>query len=102
MAYFNGAGGRSAYLGDMGSANGVVEMKRNVVALAVSALLAGTVATSALAAGHGNGHSRGRFDQPLIGGAPMTSPIYNPSTPYTVPQSPEVGVSPASPGSLFH
>ena len=81
-------------------------MKRNVVALAISALLAGTVATSALAAGQGSGHSGGhlggRFDQPLIGGAPMTSPIYNPSTPYTVPQSPEVGVSPASPGSLFH
>jgi hypothetical protein len=32
----------------------------------------------------------------------MTSPIYNPSTPYTVTQPPEVGVSPASPGSLFH
>jgi hypothetical protein len=31
-----------------------------------------------------------------------SSPIYNPSTPYTVTQSPEVPVSPASPGSLFH
>jgi hypothetical protein len=75
--------------------------------LAVAALLAGTVATSALAAGHGGGHMGGhmggRFGEPLIGGAPMTSsPIYNPSTPYTVPQSPEVGVSPASPGSVFH
>jgi hypothetical protein len=38
----------------------------------------------------------------LIGSAPMTSPIYNPSTPYTVTQSPEVPVSPASPESLFH
>jgi hypothetical protein len=77
-------------------------MKRNLVALAVAALLAGTVATSALAAGHVGGHMGGRFGEPLIGSAPMTSPIYNPSSPYTVPQSPEVGVSPASPGSVFH
>jgi hypothetical protein len=77
-------------------------MKRNVVALAVAALLAGTVATNALAAGHGGGHMGGRFGEPLIGSAPMTSPIYNPSTPYTVTQPPEVGVSPASPGSVFH
>jgi hypothetical protein len=80
-------------------------MKRNLVALAVGALLAGTVATNALAAGHGGFGSRhmgGRFGAPLIGSAPMTSPIYNPSTPYTVTQPPEVGVSPASPGSLFH
>jgi hypothetical protein len=78
------------------------QMKRNLVALAVAALLAGTVATNALAAGHGGGHMGGRFGEPPIGNAPMTSPIYNPSTPYTVPQSPEVGVSPASHGSLFH
>ena len=77
-------------------------MKRNLVALAVAAIVAGTVATNALAAGHGGGHMGGRFGEPLIGSAPMTSPVYNPSTPYTVPQSPEVGVSAASPGSLFH
>ena len=77
-------------------------MKRNLVALAVAALLAGTVATNALAAGHVGGHMGGRFGEPLIGSAPMTSPIYNPSTPYTVTQPPEVGVSPASPGSVFH
>jgi hypothetical protein len=77
-------------------------MKRNLVALAVAALLTGTVATNALAAGHGGGHMGGRFGEPLIGSAPMTSPIYNSSTPYTVTQSAEVHVSPASPGSLFH
>jgi hypothetical protein len=80
-------------------------MKRNLVALAVAALLTGMVATDALAAGHvefGSSHMGGRFGEPLIGSAPMTSPIYNPSTPYTVTQSPEVPVSPASPGSLFH
>jgi hypothetical protein len=77
-------------------------MKRSVVALAVAAFLAGTVATNALAAGHAGGHMGSRFGEPLIGSAPMTSPIYNPSTPYTVTQPPEVGVSPASPGSVFH
>jgi hypothetical protein len=77
-------------------------MKRNLVALAVAAIVAGTVTTNALAAGHGGGHMGGRFGEPLIGSAPMTSPIYNPSTPYTVSQSPEIGVSPAIPGSLFH
>ena len=29
----------------------------------------------------------GQFGGPLIGSAPMTSPIFNPPTPYTVPQS---------------
>jgi hypothetical protein len=48
------------------------------------------------------GHMGGRFGEPLIGSEIGTSPIYNPSTPYTVTQPPEVGVSPASPGSLFH
>jgi hypothetical protein len=80
-------------------------MKRNLVVLAAAALLAGMVGTDALAAGHGGftgSHVGGRFGAPLIGSAPMTSPIYNPSTPYTVIQSPEVPVWPASPGSVFH
>ena len=80
-------------------------MKRNLVVLAAAALLAGMVGTDALAAGHGGftgSHVGGRFGAPLIGSAPMTSPIYNPSTPHTVTQSPEVPVSPASPGSVFH
>ena len=80
-------------------------MKRNLVVLAAATLLAGMVATDALAAGHsgfGGGHIGGRFGAPLTGSAPMPSPIYNPSTPYTVIQSPEAHVSPASPGSLFH
>ena len=80
-------------------------MKRNLVVLGAAALLAGMVGTDALAAGHGGfagGHVGGRFGAPLIDSAPMTSPIYNPSKPYTVTQSPEVPVSPASPGSVFH
>jgi hypothetical protein len=80
-------------------------MKRTFVVLAAAALLAGMVATDALAAGHGEfggGHIRGRFGGPLTGNAPMPSPIYNPSAPYTVTQPPETPVSPASPGSVFH
>ena len=102
--WWNGAGGRSAYLKTRGVSHGDIQMKRNLVILAVAASLAGMVATDALAAGHGfgGGHVGGRFGAPLVGSAPMTSPIYNPSTPYTVTQSPEVPVSPASPGSLFH
>ena len=30
----------------------------------------------------------GRFGEPLIDSVPMTSPIYNPSVPYTVPELP--------------
>src|SRR5271163_758753 len=95
----DGAGGRSAYLRSGGVGFGDVQMKRNLVVLAAAALLAGMVATGALAAGHGGfggGHIDGRFGEPLTGSAPMPSPNYNPSTPYTVTQSPEVHVSPAS------
>jgi hypothetical protein len=103
--YFHGAGGRSAYLRDGGVGDGDIQMRRNLVVLAAVVLLTGMAATDVLAAGHGGyggGHMGGRFGEPLVGSAPMTSPIYNPSTPYTVTQSPEVPVSPASPGSVFH
>ncbi len=69
-------------------------MKRNLVALIAAALLAGAVATNALAAGHGEfggghmgGHMGMRFGQPSIGSGIGTSPIYNPPSPYTVTQS---------------
>jgi hypothetical protein len=40
---------------------------------------------------------------PLLNSVPsMPPPIFNPSSPYTVPPSPETPVSPASPGSVFH
>lgn len=40
---------------------------------------------------------------PFVNTAPSTMPppIFNPSSPYTVPQSPETPVSPSSPGSIF-
>ena len=51
--------------------------------------------------GHGPGAMRGRFGSPVLDGAPSMQPHFNPSIPYTVPQSPETPVSPGSPGSVF-
>jgi len=55
-------------------------------------------------AGHGlgvGGHM-GAFHAPMIDQAPsMPAPTFNPSEPYSLPQSPENSVSPASPGSIF-
>ena len=40
--------------------------------------------------------------QPWLDRVPsMPAPIFNPSSPYTVPQARETPVSPASPGSIF-
>jgi len=53
-------------------------------------------------AGFGGGHISRAFRGPLPENAPsMPSPVFNPSEPYTLPESPEVPVSPASPGSIF-
>jgi hypothetical protein len=86
-------------------------MKRNLGVLAAAALLAG-LATSALAAGQGRGGGlggggglgAGRFEgaEPFLNDMPSTpAPIFNQSSPYTVPQSAETPVSPGSPGSVF-
>jgi hypothetical protein len=50
------------------------------------------------------GHTVGGFHGgPYIGDTISTpSPIFNPSSGYTVPTSPETPVLPASPGSIFH
>ena len=68
------------------------------------ALAAGQAqARSGGAGGHALGANRGfAGSSPLMGAAPSTSaPTFNPSIPYTVPQSPETPVSPGSPGSVF-
>jgi hypothetical protein len=52
-------------------------------------------------------HAQGRNPAPtalppVLDRAPsMPPPVFNPSSTYTVPQSPETAVSPASPGSVF-
>jgi hypothetical protein len=55
------------------------------------------------AGGHALGAIRGLSGpSPLLDSAPATpAPTFNPSIPYTVPQSPETPVSPGSPGSVF-
>jgi hypothetical protein len=55
----------------------------------------------------GTPHAQGRnpfpaTSLPSLNRVPsMPPPAFNPSSPYTVPQSPEAPVSPASPGSVF-
>jgi hypothetical protein len=84
---------------------------RNAVILLAAITLSIAVVTDGLAAGRGRGgggglrggHIRGGFRGPLLNSVPsMPPPIFNPSSPYTVPSSPETPVSPASPGSVFH
>jgi hypothetical protein len=79
--------------------------------LSVILILGTAVSTHAFAAGRLGGGLDGGFRathmshgfQPTVPNeAPtMPAPTFNPSNPYTVPQSPETPVSPASPGSVF-
>ena len=86
---------------------------RNAMILLALVMLGTAVATHALAAGRmggglgldsgfRGGHTSHGFQPPILDEAPtMPAPTFNPSDPYTVPQSPETPVSPASPGSVF-
>ena len=77
----------------------------NVAAILAASVIGAAAAGNALAAGHGGahgaGHARGAFGGSISNPLPSTPPIFNPSSPYTVPQAPETPVSPASPGSVF-
>ena|ERR1700688_706805 len=86
----------------------------NTMILLAAVALSTAVATDALAAGRGGGGGHGGrggfgggqigggFSEPAVGPVPsMPPPVFNPSSPYTVPFSPETPVSPASPGSIF-
>lgn len=83
----------------------------NAMILLAIVMLGTAVATHAFAAGRMGGgldggfrgaHMSHGFQPPILNEAPtMPSPTFNPSDPYTVPQSPETPVSPASPGSVF-
>jgi hypothetical protein len=66
------------------------------------------VTTPAFAMGRSSalGHVGRGFNSPAFNGAPppvinTPAPVFNPSEPYTVPESRESPVSPASPGSVF-
>ena len=80
--------------------------------LLLAAIVLGTVlAKGALAAERGptgvpagagfQGNHIGGFDRPLDRAPALPPPVFNQSTPYTAPQTPERSVSPASPGSVF-
>jgi hypothetical protein len=74
-----------------------------ILAIAAAAMI-GIAATGGAVQARGAGHMGGGFrgGAPYMGGTVSTPPIFNPSSGYTVPTSPEAPVSPASPGSLFH
>ncbi|MFY9900571.1 MAG: hypothetical protein WAK67_22695 [Xanthobacteraceae bacterium] len=86
---------------------------RNAMVLLAIVIFEMAVATHVLAAEHGSngvhaggglqsGHMDSGFHGLTFDRAPsMPSPVFNPSNPYTVPQSPETPVSPASPGLVF-
>jgi hypothetical protein len=78
------------------------------VSLAACAVLLGTFAAVGQAeARSGGGHAAGAMrglsgPPPFLDSVPATpAPAFNPSEPYTLPQSPETPVSPGSPGSVF-
>jgi hypothetical protein len=64
-------------------------------AAATHALAAGPNGGVAGTAGHGGGHTAGGSGGASPGAVPsMPPPVFNPSSPYTVRQSPETPVSP--------
>jgi hypothetical protein len=86
---------------------------RQTMILLTAVKLGTAVATDAPTAGFGSGggshggggfgarHMGRGFHEQLPDRVPMPPPVFNPSSPYTVPQSRETPVSPASPGSVF-
>jgi hypothetical protein len=82
--------------------------------LVALAMFGATIATHAFAdnsvgadglgfnAGLRAAHMGRSFSAPIVD-EPLSTPApqFNPSEPYTIPQSPEIPVSPASPGSVF-
>jgi hypothetical protein len=80
---------------------------RKILAVAAAVMLGlATTGGAALAriGGFGGDHMGGGFrGGPYLGDTTSApSPIFNPSSGYTVPTSPEAPISPASPGSIFH
>jgi hypothetical protein len=86
---------------------------RHAMILLAVVMLGTAVATHAFAAGRmggglgldsgfRGGHMSHGFQPPISDETPtVPAPTFDPSNPYTVPQSPETPVSPASPGSVF-
>jgi hypothetical protein len=85
----------------------IERMTLATLSLAAWVALLGALATgqaharSAGAEGHALGSTRGDSGPAVLDSVPAMQPHFNPSYPYTVPQSPETPVSPESPGSIF-
>jgi hypothetical protein len=85
-------------------------LKRNATALLAIVMFGTTLAARAFAAEQGSNavhaggglHMDSGFHGQVVDRVPsLPPPIFNPANPYTVPQSLETPVSPASPGSVF-
>jgi hypothetical protein len=80
-----------------------------IIALAAITLSTAAVTSAPAAERGGENATRGASEGEIRGGAvpfqestpQLPPPIFNPSTPYTVPAPGETPVSPASPGSVF-
>jgi hypothetical protein len=85
----------------------IERMALTTFALAACGILFGALAAGQAqawgggAGGHALGAIRGLSGPPMLDGTPSIQSHFNPSIPYTVPQSPETPVSPGSPGSVF-
>jgi hypothetical protein len=84
------------------------QMHRKAIAIAAVVML-GLATTGGAALARIGSFSGGHIDGGGFHGGPYMgdtistpSPIFNPSSGYTVPTSPEAPVSPTSPGSIFH
>jgi hypothetical protein len=120
MTYFNAASketarrARAIAIEDNQGVEQQTFRTRKVMVLLAIVMLGTAMATHAFAAGrmggmggglgggfHG-GHMSHGFQPPVLNEAPaMPAPTFNPSESYTLPQSTETPVSPASPGSVF-
>jgi hypothetical protein len=83
------------------------QMHRKAIAIAVVVMLGlatnGSAALARIGSFSGAHIGGGFHGGPYTGDTISTpSPIFNPSSGYTVPTSPEPPVSPTSPGSIFH
>jgi hypothetical protein len=93
--------GKSGEIGWGRSIVGKLTMLLAVIVLS-AAWATKILAATSLPATHSHPRVPRGFGAPLYNQAPsMPPPVFNPSTPYTVPTTPEVPVSPASPGSVF-
>ena len=90
--------------GEMSRGRAIVGQLTILLAVIVLSAASATkvLAATSLPATHSHPRVPRGFGASLYNQAPsMPPPLFNPSTPYIAPATPEVPVSPASPGSVF-